>query len=155
MEKNVTNSDLKSSVNGGVVDVYGEDSATVEHSITPWSLSVSSGYSLLRDPRYNKGLAFTEKERDTHYLRGLLPPAVVDQNLQEKRLINNIRQYQHPLQKYMALTELQERNERLFYKLLIDHVEELLPIVYTPQLLVKLVRNMAVFSGDLRVYSSA
>ncbi|CAN7047538.1 unnamed protein product [Brassica rapa subsp. trilocularis] len=132
MEKNVKNSDMKSSVNGGVVDVYGEDSATVEHSITPWSLSVSSGYSLLRDPRYNKGLAFSEKERDTHYLRGLLPPAVVDQNLQEKRLINNIRQYQFPLQKYMALTELQERNERLFYKLLIDHVEELLPIVYTP-----------------------
>ncbi|CAG7900451.1 unnamed protein product [Brassica rapa] len=132
MEKNVKNSDMKSSVNGGVVDVYGEDSATIEHSITPWSLSVSSGYSLLRDPRYNKGLAFSEKERDTHYLRGLLPPAVVDQNLQEKRLINNIRQYQYPLQKYMALTELQERNERLFYKLLIDHVEELLPIVYTP-----------------------
>ncbi|CAF1945840.1 unnamed protein product [Brassica napus] len=130
--ESVKNSDLKSSVNGGVVDVYGEDSATIEHSITPWSLSVSSGYSLLRDPRYNKGLAFSEKERDTHYLRGLLPPAVVDQNLQEKRLINNIRQYQYPLQKYMALTELQERNERLFYKLLIDHVEELLPIVYTP-----------------------
>ncbi|CAN7077015.1 unnamed protein product [Brassica oleracea var. botrytis] len=130
--ESVKNSDLKSSVNGGVVDVYGEDSATIEHSITPWSLSVSSGYSLLRDPRYNKGLAFSEKERDTHYLRGLLPPAVVDQNLQEKRLINNIRRYQYPLQKYMALTELQERNERLFYKLLIDHVEELLPIVYTP-----------------------
>ncbi|CAA7013934.1 unnamed protein product [Microthlaspi erraticum] len=127
-----TNSDLKSSVNGGVVDVYGEDSATIEHNITPWSLSVSSGYSLLRDPRYNKGLAFTEKERDAHYLRGLLPPVVLDQNLQEKRLMNNIRKYQLPLQKYMALTELQERNERLFYKLMIDHVEELLPIVYTP-----------------------
>ncbi|KAG7641366.1 Malic enzyme N-terminal domain [Arabidopsis suecica] len=131
MEKS-TSSDLKSSVNGGVVDVYGEDSATIEHNITPWSLSVSSGYSLLRDPRYNKGLAFTEKERDTHYLRGLLPPVVLDQKLQEKRLMNNIRQYQFPLQKYMALTELQERNERLFYKLLIDNVEELLPIVYTP-----------------------
>ncbi|XP_013596645.1 PREDICTED: NADP-dependent malic enzyme 1-like [Brassica oleracea var. oleracea] len=62
----VKNSDLKSSVNGGVVDVYGEDSATVEHSITPWSLSVL-------DAGYNKGLAFSEKERDTHYLRGLLP----------------------------------------------------------------------------------
>ena len=44
-----------------------------------WKLS---GYNLLRDPRHNKGLAFTEKERDAHYLRGLLPPAVVAQNIQ-------------------------------------------------------------------------
>ncbi|KVH97995.1 Malic enzyme, NAD-binding [Cynara cardunculus var. scolymus] len=94
-------------VGGGVEDVYGEDSATEDHFITPWSVSVASGYSLLRDPHHNKGLAFTVKERDAHYLRGLLPPVVVNQ-------------------------DLQERNERLFYKLLIENVEELLPIVYTP-----------------------
>ncbi|THG05679.1 hypothetical protein TEA_004194 [Camellia sinensis var. sinensis] len=47
-------------------------------------------------------------------------------------MMHNIRQYQVPLQKYMAMMDLQERNERLFYKLLIDNVEELLPIVYTP-----------------------
>ncbi|XP_073226808.1 NADP-dependent malic enzyme, chloroplastic isoform X2 [Cicer arietinum] len=47
-------------------------------------------------------------------------------------MIHNIRQYQVPLQKYMAMMDLQERNERLFYKLLVDHVEELLPVVYTP-----------------------
>jgi len=41
-----------------------------------------SGYSLLRDPQYNKGLAFTEKERDAHYLRGLLPPTIISQKLQ-------------------------------------------------------------------------
>ncbi|KAL2483836.1 NADP-dependent malic enzyme 1 [Forsythia ovata] len=68
-----------------------------------------SGYSLLRDPHHNKGLAFTggERERDVHYFHGLLPPAVIPQ-------------------------ELQERNEKLFYKVLIDNVEELLPVVYTP-----------------------
>ncbi|PPD80949.1 hypothetical protein GOBAR_DD22124 [Gossypium barbadense] len=65
------------------------------------------GYSLLRDPRHNKGLAFTETERDSHYLRGLLPPAVVTQQLQEKKLMNSIRNYQVPLQKYMAMMELQ------------------------------------------------
>ncbi|KAL2940091.1 NADP-dependent malic enzyme [Bienertia sinuspersici] len=93
---------------------------------------VLSGYSLLRDPHHNKGLAFTNKERDAHYLRGLLPPAVLSQDLQEKKILSTLRQYQVPLQKYMALMDLQERNEKLFYKLLIDHVEELLPLVYTP-----------------------
>ncbi|GAV82644.1 malic domain-containing protein, partial [Cephalotus follicularis] len=90
------------------------------------------GYTLLRDPRHNKGLAFTEKERDAHYMRGLLPPAFMTQELQEKRSMHNLRQYQVPLQSYMAMMDLQERNEKLFYKLLIDNVEELLPVVYTP-----------------------
>ncbi|KRH09932.2 hypothetical protein GLYMA_15G019300v4 [Glycine max] len=110
---------------GGPQDVYGEDRATEDHFVTPWSVSVASGYTLLRDPHFNKGLAFTENERDAHYLRGLLPPSV-------KKMIQHVRQYQVPLQKYMAMMDLQERNERLFYKLLIDHVEELLPVVYTP-----------------------
>ncbi|KAK8581957.1 hypothetical protein V6N13_144950 [Hibiscus sabdariffa] len=116
----------------GVEDVYGEDSATLDQSFIPWTISVASGYSLMRDPRYNKGLAFTEKERDAHYLRGLLPPVVLSQELQEKKMMNIIRQYTVPLHRYMAMVDLQERNERLFYKLLVDNVEELLPIVYTP-----------------------
>ncbi|CAL0327311.1 unnamed protein product [Lupinus luteus] len=117
---------------GGVKDLYGEDNATEDQLITPWHFSVASGSTLLRDPRYNKGLAFTEIERDAHYLRGLLPPAVYNQDLQEKRVMHNLRQYEVPLHRYTALMDLQERNERLFYKLLIDNVEELLPIVYTP-----------------------
>lgn len=124
--------DPKSAVGGGVKDVYGEDRATEDQVVTPWSHSVASGYSLLRDPHYNKGLAFTEQERDTHYLRGLLPPACLTQELQEKKLMHNLRQYQVPLQRYMAMMDLQEANEKLFYRLLIDNVEELLPVVYTP-----------------------
>ncbi|XP_074573877.1 NADP-dependent malic enzyme [Curcuma longa] len=124
--------DPKCLVGGGVEDPYGEDQATEEQLITPWTVTVASGYSLLRDPRFNKGLAFTERERDAHYLRGLLPPTCSTQELQEKKLMNNIRQYQLPLQRYIAMMELEERNERLFYKLLVDNVEELLPIVYTP-----------------------
>ncbi|XP_062090892.1 NADP-dependent malic enzyme [Humulus lupulus] len=124
--------DPESTCGGGVEDVYGEDRATEDQLVTPWTFSVASGYSLLRDPQYNKGLAFTQNERDSHYLRGLLPPAVANQDLQEKKLMNNIRQYQVPLQKYMAMMDLQERNQRLFYKLLVDNVEELLPVVYTP-----------------------
>ncbi|KAI5586337.1 hypothetical protein POPTR_006G236500v4 [Populus trichocarpa] len=116
----------------GVEKTNGEDVATEEQLITPWTVSVASGYTLLRDPRHNKGLAFTENERDAHYLRGLLPPALMTQELQEKKLMHNLRQYEVPLQRYMAMMDLQERNERLFYKLLIDNVEELLPVVYTP-----------------------
>ncbi|KAL3500615.1 hypothetical protein ACH5RR_039708 [Cinchona calisaya] len=122
----------KRGVGGGVEDVYGEDRATEDQLITPWTFSVASGYSLLRDPRYNKGLAFTEAERDAHYLCGLLPPVILSQELQEKRLMHNLRQFKVPLHRYMAMMDLQERNERLFYKLLIDNVEELLPVVYTP-----------------------
>ncbi|XP_048321470.2 NADP-dependent malic enzyme [Ziziphus jujuba] len=128
----VLDMDPTSTIDGGVEDVYGEDRATEDQLVTPWTFSVASGYSLLRDPQYNKGLAFTLKERDTHYLRGLLPPAVVTQDLQVRKLMNSIRQYEVPLQKYIAMMELQERNERLFYKVLIDNVEELLPVVYTP-----------------------
>ncbi|CAN6331647.1 unnamed protein product [Urochloa humidicola] len=117
---------------GGVEDAYGEDRATEEQLVTPWSFSVASGYTLLRDPRHNKGLAFSEAERDAHYLRGLLPPALASQELQEKKIMHNLRQYTVPLQRYIAMMDLQERNERLFYKLLIDNVEELLPVVYTP-----------------------
>ncbi|KAH0895704.1 LOW QUALITY PROTEIN: hypothetical protein HID58_045272 [Brassica napus] len=136
-------SDNRSGVGGGISDVYGEDLATLDQLVTPWVSSVArnlivemklcySGYSLMRDPRYNKGLAFTDKERDAHYLTGLLPPVVLSQEVQERKLMHNLRQYTVPLQRYMALMDLQERNERLFYKLLIDNVEELLPVVYTP-----------------------
>lgn len=77
----------KSTVSGGVQDVYGEDAATEDMPITPWSLSVASGYTLLRDPHHNKGLAFSHRERDAHYLRGLLPPTVISQDLQVSRLV--------------------------------------------------------------------
>ncbi|XP_047947925.1 NADP-dependent malic enzyme-like isoform X2 [Salvia hispanica] len=111
---------------------FEENYGVEDQAITPWTVSVASGYSLMRDPRHNKGVAFTEKERNAHYLTGLLPPAVFSQELQEKRLMKILREYEVPLQRYMAMMDLQERNEKLFYKLLIDNVEELLPVVYTP-----------------------
>ncbi|XP_023729874.1 NADP-dependent malic enzyme [Lactuca sativa] len=114
----------------GAVDDNG--GFAVDQLVTPWNLSISSGHNLLRDPHHNKGLAFTERERDAHYLHGLLPPTVFTQELQEKKVMHLIRQYEVPLQRYIAMIDLQERNERLFYKLLVDHVEELLPVVYTP-----------------------
>ncbi|KAK8519721.1 hypothetical protein V6N13_104839 [Hibiscus sabdariffa] len=128
----VADVDSDLTVAGGDLEVYNENASTEDQLVTPWAVSVASGYSLLRDPHHNKGLAFTEKERDAHYLRGLLPPTIISQELQEKKMMYSIRKYQVPLQKYMAMMDLQETNERLFYKLLIDNVEELLPVVYTP-----------------------
>ncbi|KAI3822443.1 hypothetical protein L1987_10033 [Smallanthus sonchifolius] len=118
--------------NDGDGDVDNNGGVQGGQLVTPWNMSISSGHNLLRDPRYNKGLAFTERERDAHYLTGLLPPIISSQELQEKKVMHILRQYEVPLQRYIAMIDLQERNERLFYKLLIDHVEELLPIVYTP-----------------------
>jgi malate dehydrogenase (oxaloacetate-decarboxylating)(NADP+) len=124
--------DKAPTVGGGVGDTFGEDAATEDQTLTPWTRVVASGLELMRDPRYNKGLAFSEEERNRHYLRGLLPPTIISQELQVERILQNVRSYQNPLEKYIAVMDLQERNERLFYKVLIDHVEELLPIVYTP-----------------------
>ncbi|XVE88819.1 hypothetical protein DITRI_Ditri19aG0099100 [Diplodiscus trichospermus] len=131
-DTSVADVDSNPTVAEGDRDVYYDDAAAEDQLVTPWAISVASGYSLLRDPHHNKGLAFTEKERDAHYLRGLLPPTVISQELQVKKMMRSIRHYQVPLQKYMAMMDLQETNERLFYKLLIDNVEELLPVVYTP-----------------------
>lgn len=117
---------------GGMGDTYSEDAASENQPFTPWTRNVASGVELLRDPRFNKGTAFTDKEREMHYLRGLLPPTVVTQDLQIERILGNVRAYETDLEKYVEVMDLQERNERLFYKILIDHVEELLPIVYTP-----------------------
>ncbi|MCO5553289.1 hypothetical protein L7F22_006810 [Adiantum nelumboides] len=128
----VFDQDLSHAVAGGVRDFYGEDTATEDQIVTPWSRNVACGLELLRDPQYNKGLAFTDKEREYHYLTGLLPPTVLTQQMQENRILHNLRMYQDPLHKYVAIMDLQERNERLFYKVLIDNVEEMLPIVYTP-----------------------
>ncbi|KAK9983056.1 hypothetical protein SO802_032581 [Lithocarpus litseifolius] len=144
----------KAGFGGGVEDVYGEDSATEDQLVTPWTISVASGYTLLRDPHHNKGLGFNEKERDAHYLRGLLPPAVFTQELQEKRLMHNLRKYDVPLHRYMAMMDLQERNERLFYKLLIDNVEELLPVVYTPTVGEACQKYGSIFSRPQGLYIS-
>ncbi|CAN1190142.1 NADP-dependent malic enzyme 4, chloroplastic [Linum perenne] len=134
--------------------VIDDSEPTNNQPITPWSISVASGYSLLRDPRHNKGLAFTEKERDAHFLVGLLPPSVASQDLQVKKLMHIINQYQLPLHKYMYMMDLQERNEHLFYKLLIEHVEEMLPIVYTPTVGEACQKYSSIFSRPQGLYIS-
>ena len=91
-----------------------------------------SGYNLLMSPRLNKGTAFTEAERDTFALHGLLPPhigTIENQRERRKRVLDS-----HPtaFDKYAYMRDLQDNNETLFYSLIANHIEEMLPVVYTP-----------------------
>jgi malate dehydrogenase (oxaloacetate-decarboxylating)(NADP+) len=90
------------------------------------------GSALLRDPKLNKGTAFTERERDALGLRGLLPPQVGTQALQVQRVLENFHRLQTPLAKYILIESLQDRNEALFYRVLMEDPDELMPIIYTP-----------------------
>src|SRR5712671_1593325 len=91
-----------------------------------------TGYELLRDPRFNKGTAFTEAERRELGLEGLLPPVVSTVDLQVARRHDEIASLTDDLQKYLVLSDLQSRNETLFYKVLMSDPATYMPIVYTP-----------------------
>jgi malate dehydrogenase (oxaloacetate-decarboxylating)(NADP+) len=93
---------------------------------------IDENTAILHDPYLNKGSAFTEEERDKLGLRGLLPPHVANMDEQTARVMKNLRAKDDDLEKYIFLVGLQERNKTLFYRVLIDHMEELMPIVYTP-----------------------
>src|SRR5215831_18367702 len=98
----------------------------------PARSGLPKGIALLHDPSFNKGTAFTERERDALGLRGLLPPRVFSQDEQMARVLENFRRKPTPLEKYIDLANLHDRNEALFFRLLIDHPDEMMPIVYTP-----------------------
>src|SRR5258707_1189749 len=91
-----------------------------------------TGYELLRDPRFNKGTAFTEAERRDLGLEGLLPPVVSTVEMQVARRHDEIANLTDDLQKYLVLSDLQSRNETLFYKVLMSDPATYMPIVYTP-----------------------
>ncbi len=88
--------------------------------------------SFLNDPRFNKGTAFTEAERDALGLRGLLPPRITTLPEQEERILESFHAQSSPLEQYIYLIGLQDRNETLFYRTVVDHLEEMMPILYTP-----------------------
>jgi malate dehydrogenase (oxaloacetate-decarboxylating) len=90
------------------------------------------GYELLNDPLLNKGTAFSEQERETFGLHGLLPPNVASLDEQVGRRLKALRQLPNDLARYVFLRGLQDSNEVLFYALLVRNLSETLPIVYTP-----------------------
>ncbi|HSB21343.1 MAG TPA: NAD-dependent malic enzyme [Anaeromyxobacteraceae bacterium] len=90
------------------------------------------GPGSLRHPMFNKGAAFTHEERADLGIEGLLPDAVSTLDQEQARAYRNVMRAADPLGRYIALADLQDRDEILFYRLLVDHIAELMPLVYTP-----------------------
>ena len=97
----------------------------------PLTVALTS-YDLINQPGLNKGTAFTEAERDAFKLHGLLPPHIGTLEDQAARRIKVLREFETDFERYAYLRDLQDTNETLFYAVLVNHIEELLPIVYTP-----------------------
>jgi malate dehydrogenase (oxaloacetate-decarboxylating)(NADP+) len=90
------------------------------------------GRRVLNDPHLNRGTAFTAEERDRLGLTGLLPPGIQTLDDQVARVLENCRRKPSDLERYIFLMSLLDRNETLFYRTLLDHLPEFLPIIYTP-----------------------
>ncbi|CAH0485428.1 unnamed protein product [Peronospora farinosa] len=90
------------------------------------------GLNIVHDPLYNKGTGFPHVERDRLGLRGLVPPRRLTMEAQLSKLYDAFCEQKDPLDKSRFLTDLHDRNETLFFRLLIKHVKEMAPIVYTP-----------------------
>lgn len=96
------------------------------------SHSMLRGIDFLRDPRLNKGMAFTLEERQALGIHGLLPPRFKTQEEQIQMCKANLERYQDDINRYIYLVGLQDRNECLFYRLLAENIETMMPLVYTP-----------------------
>ena len=114
-----------------------------------------TGYNRLKDPRLNKGTAFTVEERRELGLVGLLPPRISNMDEQIARCLVNIRRQESDFDRYIFLSALQKRNERLYFRLLIDHTRELMPIVYTPTVGKACQEYANIFRETAGVYVSA
>ena len=90
------------------------------------------GRPVLLNPFTNKGTSFTPEERDVLRLHGLLPPMSCEMEQQLDRTYENFQAKETNIQKFIYLAGLQDRNETLFFKLLLEHIDEMMPIVYTP-----------------------
>ncbi len=104
----------------------------VEHPSTPVLPVAKRGLDLIRDPLLNKGTGFTERERAALGLRGLVPPQVVSIDSQVNRVMENFHRQHGDLDRYTYLEGLHDRNETLYYRVLLSHINELTPIIYTP-----------------------
>src|SRR3954451_441326 len=107
-------------------------SVPVRATPPPQTPEIPHGLARVRDPLLNKGTAFTEEERDALGLRGFLPAHVFSMKAQAERVLANLRELPSDLAKYVALNELHDRNEGLFFRVVCDNIDEIQPLIYTP-----------------------
>jgi malate dehydrogenase (oxaloacetate-decarboxylating)(NADP+) len=94
--------------------------------------ALPTGLALLRNPLFNKGTAFTPAERRALGLQGLLPPCVSTQDEQVRRILEHLRGLPNDLEKFIDLNALHDRNEALFFRVVSDYPDEIMPLIYTP-----------------------
>ena len=97
----------------------------------PIKISVR-GRDILTDPLFNKGTSFKSGERDRLRFRGLLPAKIMNIQMQKERFLNALRDEDSPIRKNLMLEDLHDRNETLYHRVLVDHIEEMAPLIYTP-----------------------
>ena len=106
--------------------------AEAQEKIVARMLGIPTGVALLRDPVLNKDAAFTEEERELLGLRGLLPARVQTMEEQVMRTLENLRRKPNDIEKYIFMISLQDRNKTLFYRVVMDYIDEIMPVIYTP-----------------------
>jgi len=116
---------------------------------------IPTGVQLIRDPFLNKGTAFTEEERDALGLRGLLPPRVLSMDMQVKRVLENFRGITADLDKYLYLISIQDENRALFYRVVVDNISEMMPVIYTPTVGQACQRYAHIFQRPRGIFVSA
>ncbi|KAL6498731.1 hypothetical protein OROGR_028278 [Orobanche gracilis] len=146
------------------VDVIGSRSFTTTEGHRP-TIVHKRGLDILHDPWFNKGTAFSITERDRLDIRGLLPPNVMTSEQQIERFMADLKRLQlsardgpsdpYSLAKWRILNRLHDRNETMYYKVLIDNIEEYAPIVYTPTVGLVCQKYSGLFRRPRGMYFSA
>lgn len=134
-------------------DRHGDECALCGDHGTPLRVH-QRGWQLLNNPRLNKGAAFTPQERDDLGIEGLLPPHVATLEEQMERVHMNFQSFEEPLDQYVYLRALQDRNETLFYATLLEHLEEYMPIIYTPTVAEAVEQFSHIFRASRGIYLS-
>jgi len=122
------------------IDTEGEWAYCSRKFMAPLQVPVR-GADILTSPLYSKGTAFKSGERDRLRLRGLLPARRANMKIQKDRILKMIREEESDIRKNMILEDVHDRNETLYHRILVDHMEEMAPLIYTP-LLDRLVRSL-------------